>query len=122
MLTPFDAAEIRQRLEEAHALQAAGHTEAALMLAWAAAEAALRLLAERESIPLRRPDTGTLLRELASEGVVDRDRFRQLSDYWRQRSAVAHGFRTQAVGRPEEMRDALRRFTELTSELLEEER
>ncbi len=121
-LTSFDASEIRQRLEEAHALQASGHPEAALLLAWAAAEAALRLLAERESIPLRRPDTGTLLRELASEGVVDRDHFRQLSDSWRQRSAVAHGFRPQAASRPEEMRDALKRLTDVTSELLEEER
>jgi Holliday junction resolvase len=84
--------EIQRGLEEARTLEKTGHPEAALLLAWAAIEASLRLLSYREGISLGRPDTGTLLRNLASEGLLDRDTFQRLNDLFKLRSVLAHGF------------------------------
>ena len=85
--------EAEQRLRQASLLFASGQREAALLLAWASIEGQLRTQAKREEIPLPRPDTLTLLRQLVSLGLVDRDQYRLLSTAYRARSAVAHGFK-----------------------------
>lgn len=85
--------EIGQQLEQARSLLASGHGETALLLAWAAIEGQLRTMAMEEGIQLPRPDTPTLLRQLVSLGLVDREQHRLLTDANRSRGAVAHGFR-----------------------------
>jgi len=91
-LSLLSDAEVEQHLNEASRLLASGQQEAALLLAWASIEAQLRQEAKREDIPLPRPDTLTLLRQLVSHGLVDRDEHNLLTSAFRARSAVAHGF------------------------------
>lgn len=92
----LESPEVEQHLRQARLLLGSGQQEAALLLAWAAVEGQLRVLAKAEEIPLPRPDTLTLLRQLVSLGLVDREQYRLLTDAYKARSAVAHGFRSQA--------------------------
>ena len=85
--------EVEQHLRQASLLLASGQREAALLLAWASIEGQLRSQAKREEIPLPRPDTLTLLRQLVSLGLIDREQHTLLSKAFRARSAVAHGFK-----------------------------
>ncbi|HEY2289186.1 MAG TPA: hypothetical protein VGM86_00670 [Thermoanaerobaculia bacterium] len=85
--------EVEEQLGDARQLLGAGHQEAAILLAWAAVEGQLRELARQEEIPLPRPGTLTLLRQLVSLGLIDREQYQTLSDAYEARSAVAHGFR-----------------------------
>jgi len=87
-LRPLDDDSIRRRFDEARKLVSSGHVEAALLLAWTAAEATMRLLSEPSP---DRPDTRSLLRRLASEGVLDQGTFAALNEAYRLRSSVAHG-------------------------------
>jgi REase_AHJR-like protein len=85
--------EVEEQLGDARQLLGAGHQEAAILLAWAAVEGQLRELARQEEIPLPRPGTLMLLRQLVSLGLIDREQYRTLADAYKARSAVAHGFR-----------------------------
>jgi len=87
--------EVEEHLRQAQSLLESGQREAALLLAWAAVEAQLRALAKREEIPLPRPETLTLLRQLVSLGLIDREQYGVLTEAYRARSAVAHGFRRE---------------------------
>ncbi len=87
--------EVEQHLRHARQLLNSGRLEAALLLAWAAVESQLRALAKREEIPMPRPETPTLLRQLVSLGIIDREQHRVLADAYKARSAVAHGFKVQ---------------------------
>jgi uncharacterized protein YutE (UPF0331/DUF86 family) len=90
-LTTVDEAAIRELIREADAVSQLGMPPAALMCAWAAAEAAARLLVTRSGIRSQRSDTASLIRTLVSEGMVTDDEFRLLNDSYRFRSAIAHG-------------------------------
>jgi hypothetical protein len=80
-------------LGDARQLLGAGHLEAAILLAWAAVEGQLRELARQEEIPLPRPGTLTLLRQLVSLGPIDREQYQALAEAYKARSAVADGFK-----------------------------
>lgn len=95
-LSLLDSPEVEQHLAHAHRLLGMGRAEAALLLAWAAVEAQLRWLAKQEEIPLPRPGTLTLLRQLVSLGLIDREHYQALFDAFKARSVVAHGFKPQA--------------------------
>jgi hypothetical protein len=86
--------EVEEQWRDVRQLLGAGQQEAAILLAWAAVEGQLRELARQEEIPLPRPGTLTLLRQLVSLGLVDREQYRTLADAYKARSAVAHGFRS----------------------------
>jgi len=81
-------------LRQAGDLRVAGQSQAALLVAWSALEAAMRRAAEANMLELRRSDPWALMRELVSNGVMDRQRYRDISDVLRVRSAIAHGFAT----------------------------
>lgn len=87
-----DPVKVQQTLSEAAGLQLMGFRDASVLLYWAGIEAAMRLAAERYGIELPRPDTWSLMRELVSNGVLHRDLYRRLTDSFRLRSAIAHGF------------------------------
>lgn len=91
----LSAPEVERHLRHARQLLDAGQQEAALLLAWAAVESQLRALAKREEIPMPRPETPTLLRQLVSLGIIDREQHQVLADAYKARSAVAHGFKAQ---------------------------
>src|SRR5262249_50712642 len=83
---------IRGLAQDARRLINEAHYEAALLLAWSVVEGAMRVAASRANVEIRRPDTWSLMRELVSAGLLDRHRYSQLSDVFRWRSALAHGF------------------------------
>ena len=86
--------QIVQLLNQVADLRAAGQVQAAVLVAWSALEAAMRRAAEANAIEVRRPDPWALMRELVSNGVLDRQRYRDISDALRVRNAIAHGFAT----------------------------
>jgi len=90
---PWSAEEIEDRLREVEATSSAGHTEAALLLAWSAAEATLRLLAAKERLALERQDAPYILRLLVTRAVITREEHRRLWDLLQVRNAVAHGLK-----------------------------
>ena len=91
-LPVMSAENVTRRYQEAERLLQDGHHEAALLIAWAATEAALRLLAERNAVTYQRSNTPTLLKQLVSQGILDRARYQELWDSYKGRSALAHGF------------------------------
>ena len=66
----WDEEDVAHGLAEVDALLGAGHTEPALLLAWSATEATLRLLAAREEIELARGDPPYLLERLATRAAI----------------------------------------------------
>ena len=89
---PLNVQKIREMLAEGRAFLRSGHQEAAILVSWAALEAAMRCVAERHTLDLPRPDTWSLMRELVSNGLLERDAYQPLTDAFRLRSAFAHGF------------------------------
>ena len=90
-LTTADESAIRELLKEADAISQLSMPAAALMSAWAAAEGAARLVITRSGIRVSRSDTASLVRTLASEGLITDEDFRLLNDARQLRSAIAHG-------------------------------
>lgn len=80
------------RLHEAERLLKAGSLEAAVLLAWSAAESALRQLASREQLDATRGGSSYLLKQLVSNGLLTRERYERLAHAMELRNAVSHGF------------------------------
>jgi hypothetical protein len=87
----LEPAGVRDLLSEARAVAEHGLGRAALVMAWAGLEAAMRVAAQRHEISVERSDSWTLMRELVSEGVLGRDSYQHLTELFRLRSAFAHG-------------------------------
>jgi hypothetical protein len=87
----WEERDVLERLDEARSLLNAGHLEAALMLAWSAAEAALRILAKTDEIAPSRQDAAYLLKQLAFSAALTREQFQFLQNMSELRNAVAHG-------------------------------
>jgi len=109
---------VRALAQDARRLLNEAHYEAALLLAWSAVEGAMRVAASRANVDVKRPDTWSLMRELVSVGLLDRHRYTQLSDVFRWRSALAHGFATpnKTQGAPEVVDLAIKVAEELLRE------
>lgn len=91
-LQDLDETQVVALLDESAELRQRILIHAAILIGWAGLEAAMRRVARANAIEARRSDPGALLRELVSNGIVDRERYRDLSEVLRVRSAVAHGF------------------------------
>jgi REase_AHJR-like len=87
----WEERDVLERLDEARSLLNAGHLEAALLLAWSAAEAALRLLAEADEVASSRQDAAYLLKQLAFTAALTREQFQFLQNMFELRNAFAHG-------------------------------
>jgi uncharacterized protein YutE (UPF0331/DUF86 family) len=83
---------IVDRLEKANELLSAGSKDAAFLLLWVSIEALLRQLATRESLPLERIPSSTLLKELFSLGILSRDDLEIAQRALNVRNALVHGF------------------------------
>lgn len=94
---PWDTQDIKNALDEASTLLHAGHHGPALLVAWAATEAALRLLAAKEGISVERSEANALLNRLTAYGVLTRQQFRALISALEIRNALAHGLRAASV-------------------------
>jgi uncharacterized protein YutE (UPF0331/DUF86 family) len=91
---PFAREDILRGLEAAEKLLEAGFSEAALLLAWSASEATVRLLVEEEGIVLERLLTPLyILKQAAMHGVVSREAYHSLTKIVEYRNALVHGFK-----------------------------
>ncbi len=88
---------IAEATEKVRELLGSNHLEAALLLAWATVEAALRLLAEKEQVPLQRSDAAYLLKQLATYAAISADEYNRLMGAMRSRNTVAHGFKVEGL-------------------------
>lgn len=90
---PWTTREAHRALDEADCLLEAGHADAALLMAWAGAEAALRLAAIREGVETRRSEANFLLNRLTTEGVLGQRAYQVLRGALALRNAIAHGLK-----------------------------
>ncbi len=92
-IRPFGGDDIIRRIEEAERLIGLGSIEAALVLAWSASEATVRMLIEEEGISINRVTSQAYtLGTAVSEGVISRDDYDYLTDVMKYRNATVHGF------------------------------
>jgi Holliday junction resolvase-like predicted endonuclease len=111
----WNAEDAADALRQVEAILRSGHRDAALLLAWSAAEATLRLLADKERLVLDRDDALYLLKLLATRAVITRDQHDLLWEVLQLRNAVAHGHK------PPELDPAkIRNLCETVSALLEQ--
>ena len=91
--SPFQRENILLRIEEAESLLGMGHSDAALVLAWSACEAAARLAVSEHGIldtGMTRP--GFVLDQAAFLGIVSRSEYNHLRNVQKYRNAIVHGF------------------------------
>lgn len=106
----LDRAEIQARVGAVRQLLRASQKEAAMLLAWSATEAALRLLARRQDIELERDHPSFIVKKLYSLGVLSREEYEVLQEGLRFRNSIVHGYRS-----PESKRDVVNELlTEVT--------
>lgn len=87
--------EILRRLDEAARLEADGHREAALLLAWSAAEAALRHKSRACGIKPDGQSGMSIAKSLYSIGEIAKSTFDDLTDMFHLRNSLVHGFRAE---------------------------
>jgi hypothetical protein len=90
---PFDRDDILRGLEAAEKLLQAGFADAALLLAWSASEATVRLLTEEEALVLERLAPLYILKQAVMHGVVSREEYHFLTKVLEYRNALVHGFK-----------------------------
>lgn len=118
-LQDLEEAQVVALLDESAELGKQNLIQAAILIAWAGFEAAMRRVARANAIDAGRSDPGALLRELVANGIVDREQYRDLSEVLRVRSAVAHGF---ALPDTVDAQSVLNLVNKIARELLEEAR
>jgi uncharacterized protein YutE (UPF0331/DUF86 family) len=89
-LAPDDR--VASLLREAQALNREQRYEAAAMLAWSAAEAIFRRLAQANGIEAERKSSGSVLKQLYAFGLIDADQYEVFARAMEFRNAFAHGF------------------------------
>ena len=89
----FAREEIIQNAVSAERLVDAGFSEAGLLLAWAAVEAAVRMLTENEGIVLDRMSPPYVVNQAVAHGVISRDEYNLLTNAVQYRNALVHGFK-----------------------------
>jgi hypothetical protein len=94
--TPWDLPVVDGYLEQVRKLLEGQDREAAFLLLWANAEALLRRVALMEGVPISRLSPSQLVRELATQGVLERLDYVALDQAATFRNAFAHG-----MGAPE---------------------
>ena len=90
--SPLTRREIRRRIAEAQRLREAGSDQAAMLLAWSAAEAMTRLLAEEEGWVAEQPTSGHVISAAVYHGAISKGDERFLEHARRHRNALTHGF------------------------------
>lgn len=113
----LDIEEIHKRLREISTLMKEGHNGAALVLAWSAFEAAMRLTADKLGLSAERRSPSALIRSLLTYNLLDQDEYRSLTEVLQIRNSVAHGFKP-----PKTLLDLIQRLIDLTHGLIKRRR
>ena len=79
-------------LREAQALYRERRYEAAAMMAWSAAEAIFRRVAQANGLEAERKSSASVLKQLYASGLIDEDQYEVFSRTMEFRNAFAHGF------------------------------
>jgi len=90
---PFEREDALQRIEQAESLLELGFAEAALLAAWSASEATVRVLIEQEGISADLFNPIHVLSRATTDGVISRDDYRLLTEAKKYRNALVHGFK-----------------------------
>jgi hypothetical protein len=90
----IEETEIHTQLTEVQSLLRGQHLQAALLLAWATVEAAMRYLVEKYEVEVRDTAAGTLITQLYTSSLMDREDYDFLTELQRKRNAIAHGFQS----------------------------
>jgi REase_AHJR-like len=93
--TSLNYRDIMYRLREARQLSEQEHGEAALLLAWSAAEALLRAIADEEAIASTQTSPSQLVKSLFTYGVLDTEQYQTLQAGLHARTMVVHGYKEQ---------------------------
>ena len=94
---PFGWEDISPRFADARRALAAGFPDAALLLAWSAAESAVRLALVDEGIIIKRVTTsGYIIGSAVVHGAITLRDADLLDDVVKYRNAIIHGFRVEA--------------------------
>jgi hypothetical protein len=99
--TPLPALE--QRLESGRQLIQSGQGEAAFLLLWSTIEGVLRLLGDRAKLPLKNLPPSALIRELYSQGELNRQQFDTLMRELPLRNQLVHGLGSTVAAQPNEL-------------------
>lgn len=84
--------DILARLEEARILLHQEHGEAAVLLAWSAAEAMLRRLLIQEGVSAENT-AASMLKNLFAHGLIDQDQYDTLRQGLETRNTILHGYK-----------------------------
>lgn len=95
------SAMLEGRLTEAGRLCEGGSNEAAMLLAWSAAEGMLRLAASRAGLPAEKTPIGASIRQLFSLGLIGKATYDLLISRMQTRNQLAHGELRGTVTRSE---------------------
>jgi hypothetical protein len=101
-------------VEQGNRLAEAGERQAAVLVLWSAAEAAMRGLAAKAQLPIERAPTTALMKELYSLGMISREALASGEAILATRNSVAHGFEARDID------DALVRLRRLVADLVAE--
>jgi len=85
-------AQVQSLLREALDLKREQRYEAATIVAWSAAEAILRRLAQENGIEAERKSSDTVLKQLYASGLIDPGQYESFARAMQFRNAFAHGF------------------------------
>lgn len=110
--------QVRNWLDEVRALLKAGHSRSAFIIAWSALEAAMRVAAHIHSLPSEGADSWALMRDLVSNGILTRERYSQLTELFRLRSAFAHGMEPDLVPSDIDLDRSVAEMTKTAEDLL----
>jgi hypothetical protein len=91
-----DPSEIQERIGIAREMLDDGHGEVAALIAWSAAEAALRQVARTYNVSIDRLQPEVILSQLLDDGILDDDEFDVLRRALIERDFIAHGYRANA--------------------------
>lgn len=91
--SPMEREDILHGIEEAERLSESEFSIAALLLAWSASEATVRLLTLEEGISIERLTPSFILNRAATNGVISREDYDFLTTAMQYRNALVHGFK-----------------------------
>lgn len=92
--------QVRYRIAQVHQLVAQEYNKAAFLLAWSAAEAVLRQLADHEGFAWVSDESESLMKHLFVYGLIDNQQYETLQQGAQLRSSLIHGYQGPASVTP----------------------
>lgn len=89
--------EIEERFRQVEDLLEQKQSLTAMLLAWTATEATLRLAAQHSQVRLKEQSPAYIIKQLFSVGVLDRNQYDMLDEAVRFRNTIVHGFRMRRI-------------------------